>query len=173
MKKQKIILAISLAMVLAGTSIPITASASTGYCAPSVGAAISSETLKAQQQANSIASDINALNQSEIDASNNTFSCSDAWSNPSISISFQNVMDLLKKAGQAAISKACNAAKEKISEATRSASQKASLNTSNITGLSDLGLGTIGSVSSGTSGTGGVSVNGSTTTWSSISGLLN
>lgn len=173
MKKQKIILAISLAMVLAGTSVPMTASAATGYCAPSVGAAISSETLKAQQQANSIASDINALNQSEIDAANSTFSCSDVWSNPSISVSFQSVVDLLKKAGEAAISKACNAAKQKISEATSAASQKASLNTSNITGLSDLGLGTIGSVSTGTSSSGGVSVNGSTTTWSSISGLLN
>lgn len=171
MEKRKIILAMAFSIALAG-GIPLTASAS-GYCAPSVGALISQNTLNKQNRIDETVEEINARNQAQLDASNSTFSCSDVWSSPSISISFQNVVDLLKKAGEAAISKACQAARDKITAATSEASQKASLNTSNIPGLSDLGLGTIASASSGTSSTGGVTVNGTSTTWSSISSLMN
>ncbi|HHL1923325.1 TPA: hypothetical protein ACQ2HY_003332 [Klebsiella pneumoniae] len=146
-----------------------TAYADSSYCAPSTGAGIANESIKRMQEDRSVIEDMTALHKAETDAVNDTFSCSDVWSTPGVSVSFQNVVSLLKKAGEQAISKACSAAKDKITEATNAASQKASLNTSNIPGLSSLGMGTLGSISTGGSG---VTVNGSNSTWNEISNNL-
>lgn len=167
MNKRKIVMAISLLSL----SIVNFAHADSTYCAPSVGSGIVSQAVQRIAEDKANIENMSAQHKAEIDASNSSFSCSDVWSAPSVSVSFQNVVDLLKKAGEAAVSKACTAAKEKISEATASASQSASLNTSNIPGLSSLGLGTVGNVSTSSSSTSGISVNGSNTTWSQISQL--
>ncbi|WP_368656975.1 hypothetical protein [Pantoea agglomerans] len=150
--------------------IPVFAQAD--YCAPSLGAGIVKKSLEKQQSDLQKIEDLTNKRKDEINSTDSTFSCSDIWSSPGISVSFQNAVDLLKKAGEKAVSAACNAAKDKVQEAASKASKNASLNTSNIPGLSDLGLGTLGTISTGTSSGGGVSVNGDTTTWAGMSNLL-
>ncbi|WP_168415110.1 hypothetical protein [Erwinia amylovora] len=142
------------------------------YCAPSIGSGIVKKSLEKQQSDLKNIEDLTNKKQDEINSTDSTFSCSDVWSSPSVSVSFQNVVDLLKKAGEKAVSAACNAAKDKVQEAASKASQNASLNTSNIPGLSDLGLGTLGTISTGSGSTGGVSVNGDTTTWEGMANLF-
>ncbi|THB82735.1 hypothetical protein E1N66_19385 [Pantoea allii] len=153
--------------VLVSTSF-IMQAAHAEYCAPSAGAALANQYVKDVKNDMSNIDDLYDSHAAEINSVNDSFSCSEAWTTPGVSVSFQNVVDLLKKAGQQAISKACNAAKDKITEAANQASQKVSLNTSNIPGLDQLGMGNIASITSNTSSGGGVSVNGSNTTWNQI-----
>lgn len=137
------------------------------YCAPSVGSNISNQVINDIKRDRNNIDDLYNAHSDEINSVNDSFSCSDAWTTPGVSVSFQNVVDLLKKAGQQAMSKACNAAKQKIADAANTASQKVSLNTSNIPGLDELGMGNIATIASSSS-SGGISVNGSNTTWSQI-----
>ncbi|MHB9348779.1 hypothetical protein ACPUEX_22445 [Enterobacter vonholyi] len=156
-------------------SLSLISSSFASVCDPSVGGAITTDYAQKVSVDKEAIGELEKLNKAAIDSSQDSYSCSDIWQSPNVSISFQKVQDLIKKAGEQLVSKACTAARDKINDAVSSASKSVSLNTSNIEGLRDLGIGnySIASASSSTSsGSGSVSVNGSNTTMSDISKLL-
>lgn len=96
--------------------------------------------------------------------------CTNIWPTADFGFSLPSISDTLKKMGEEAMNKACNTAREKINEQVSKAQQSVSLDTSSISGFSELGIGNVNfgsaSVSTGTSSTGGVTQNGSS--WNNI-----
>ena len=162
---------VSLLVMLSLSAIQPSFASTSGVCDPGVGQTLATDYMNKASRDKTAIDELAELNKPAIESAQDSYSCSDIWEGANVSISFQKVQDLIKKAGQALVSKACSAARDKITEATSSVSQKVSLNTSNIPGLSDLGMGTIGSVSTGTGST-GYTVNGQSVSMANISNLL-
>lgn len=158
----------TLIMIALSTSFYFTnANAATGVCDPQVGSDLATSAVTKIANDNARIQKLSDQNQAALNAATDSYSCSDIWEGANVSVSFQKVQDLIKKAGQAIVSKACSAAQEKISEATSKLSSSASLDTSSIQGLSDLGMGNLATVSS-SSGTTGVTVNGQSTNMANL-----
>lgn len=99
-----------------------------------------------------------------IQSSLSTVGCTDAWPSGNIGLSLPSFDSLIKKAKDAAISKACSLAREKVSEAMGNISQSVSLD------IPYLGNVASASVSTGTSSSAGVT--GVDSVWDSISNAI-
>jgi hypothetical protein len=168
-----------LTILLASGMLGFTGVASASVCSPSAAGAIVQSSIQDQQMdaKNEQAASDNFL--SKISSSLDSIGCTDAWPTGSIGFSLPSYDTILRKAKEAAISKACGLAREKVSEAMGNISNQVSLNTSNIPGINELGLGSIGgglSTGTGSSAGGSVSLNGSSVStsdiWNSISGAV-
>lgn len=166
--------------LMLATSLLCTAGfASAGVCNPTVGTNIAQAAVNNQKMdaANEAAAAEGFLNN--IKSSLDTIGCTDAWPTGSIGLSLPSYDDIIRKAKEAAISKACNLARDQVSKVMTKVNNQVSLDTSSIPGLSEIGLGNIGgSISGGTGSSAGVStsgnVGGSSTSdiWNSISGAM-
>lgn len=97
--------------------------------------------------------------------------CTNIWPTADFGFQLPSISDTLKKMGEEAMNKACNTAREKINEQISKAQQNVSLDSSSISGFSELGIGNVNlgsaSINTGTSSKGGVTNNGSSS-WDSI-----
>lgn len=166
--------------LMLATSLLCTAGfASAGVCSPTVGTNIAQAAVNNQKMDNT---QLEAVSKGFLDSIKNsldTIGCTDAWPTGSIGLSLPSYDDIIRKAKEAAISKACNLARDQVSKVMTKVNNQVSLDTSSIPGLSEIGLGNIGgSISGGTGSSAGVStsgnVGGSSTSdiWNSISGAM-
>ncbi|WP_407579541.1 hypothetical protein [Citrobacter koseri] len=124
-----------------------------------------------QAQYNAMKSDAEQLQpvaqdfMSNINQSLETIGCSDAWPTGNIGINLPSFDSIIKKAKDAAISKACSIAREKVSELTGSLSESVSIDAPYIGNIAGA------SVSTGAGSSSGATVNG-TDVWSSISDAM-
>lgn len=166
--------------LMLATSLLCTASfASAAVCSPTVGRDVAQSVINDQKRdaANEAAVAEGFLDN--IKNSLNAIGCTDAWPTGSIGLSLPSYDSIIKKAKEAAISKACNLARDQVSKVMSKVNNQISLDTSNIPGLNEIGLGNIGaSVSGGTGSNIGVNTSGNvgnTSTgdiWNSISGAM-
>lgn len=168
-----------LQLVFATSLLGMAGAASASVCSPTVGSDIVNSSLNNQKidAANETAAAEGFL--SNIKNSLDSIGCTDAWPSGSIGLSLPSYDDIIRKAKEAAISKACNLAREKVNDVMGKVNNQVSLDTSSIPGLSEIGLGNIGgSVSGGTGSSAGVNVSGNTggvstnDIWNSISGAM-
>ncbi|MEC5343168.1 hypothetical protein ABRZ24_11255 [Brenneria populi] len=161
--KIKYILPFAIFMSLAATN------ASAAVCSPTV------ESSMKQAQYNAMKNDAAQLEtvaedfMSNINNSLETIGCTDAWPTGNIGINLPSFDSIIKKAKDAAISKACSLAREKISSLMGNISESISID------MPVIGNVASGSISTGTgsSSSSSVNVNGSSTdVWSSISNSM-
>lgn len=168
-----------LQLMLATSLLGAASFANASVCSPTVGTSIAQAAINNQKMdaANEAAAAEGFLNN--IKNSLETIGCTDVWPTGSIGLSLPSYDDIIRKAKEAAISKACNLAREQVSKVMTKVNNQVSLDTSSIPGISEIGLGSIGgSVSGGTGSSAGVNtsgnVGGSSTSdiWNSISGAM-
>lgn len=168
-----------LQLMLATSLIGVASFANASVCSPTVGTNIAQASVNNQKMdaANEAAAAKGFLDS--IKSSLDTIGCTDAWPTGSIGLSLPSYDDIIRKAKEAAISKACDLAREQISSVMTKVDSQVSLDTSSIPGLSEIGLGSIGgSISGGTGSSTGLSTSGNvagTSTsdiWNSISGAM-
>lgn len=104
--------------------------------------------------------------------SNGLFGCTDGWPSISTSLSIPDISEIIRKAAQEVVDKACNLARDAVAEKISAAQQSMSIDTNGIEGLSELGISNInlGSASTSTSTGSSSGANGSISygdsTWS-------
>ncbi|EHK5629699.1 hypothetical protein IS012_004511 [Salmonella enterica subsp. enterica serovar Ruiru] len=107
-----------------------------------------------------------------INNSLNTIGCTDIWPTGSIGINLPSFDSIIRKAKEAAISKACSIAREKMNSAMGNISESVSFD---VPGLGDIAGGSI-STGTGSSAGGNINVNGNSTSgsdvWNSISDAM-
>ncbi|EAN6189716.1 hypothetical protein EJS37_24730 [Salmonella enterica] len=107
-----------------------------------------------------------------INNSLNTIGCTDIWPTGTIGINLPSFDSIIRKAKEAAISKACSIAREKMNSAMGNISESVSFD---VPGLGDIAGGSI-STGTGSSAGGNINVNGNSTSgsdvWNSISNAM-
>ncbi|ECE0793763.1 hypothetical protein GK48_27770 [Salmonella enterica subsp. diarizonae] len=126
-----------------------------------------------QAQYNAMKSDAEQLEpvakgfMSNINRSLDTIGCTDAWPVGNLGISLPSVDSIIKKTKEAAVSKACSIARDKVSKLTGNISESISLD---VPVIGNVASGSI-STGVGSSSSSGVSVNGNDV-WNSISDAM-
>ncbi|ECC5185006.1 hypothetical protein CS238_05370 [Salmonella enterica] len=126
-----------------------------------------------QAQYNAMKSDAEQLEpvakdfMSNINRSLDTIGCTDAWPVGNLGISLPSVDSIIKKTKEAAVSKACSVARDKVSKLTGNISESISLD---VPVIGNVASGSI-STGVGSSSSSGVSVNGNDV-WNSISDAM-
>lgn len=156
-------------------------------CSSYAGAAVGNASIAAQQADNQANKDLyDVFKKSTVDPTDSTnsgldgissvSSCMDAWPSGSFNFSIPTIDSVISGVANAAISKACNAARDKISSATSGLSDGASLNTGipgmpTISASSSVGTGSSGVTSNATSQA-TAAVNSVVSGWDQIQGLF-
>lgn len=168
-----------LQLMLATSLLGAASFANAAVCSPTVGTNMAQAAIDNQKMDNAQLEAVSTGFLDSIKNSLDTIGCTDAWPTGSIGLSLPSYDSIIKKAKEAAISKACNLARDQVSKVMTKVNNQVSLDTSSIPGLSEIGLGNIGgSISGGTGSSAGVNtsgnVGGSSTSdiWNSISGAM-
>lgn len=142
MKKK---LLMSLPLIIAG--MMMSGQAAAAYCSPDIANAIGQNSIAGQKYNKQISSEPwttyakteQAEDDSELSSLGITAtSCMDAWPSGGFSFSIPTIDSVIKGVANAAIKKACNAAKEKVQDVTGSLSNSYFLNTG-IDGMPSIG----------------------------------
>ncbi|ECK0672380.1 hypothetical protein FQU54_26340 [Salmonella enterica subsp. diarizonae] len=141
--------------------------ANASVCSPDVSSSIKQAQYNAMKQDAAQLEPVAKNFMDNINSSLETIGCTDAWPTGNLGINLPSVDSIIKKTKEAAISKACSIARDRISKLTGNISESISLD-----------VPVIGNVASGSVSTGvgsssgsGVSVNGNDV-WNSISGAM-
>lgn len=141
--------------------------ANASVCSPDVSSSIKQAQYNAMKQDAAQLEPVAKNFMDNINSSLETIGCTDAWPTGNLGINLPSVDSIIKKTKEAAVSKACSIARDRISKLTGNISESISLD-----------VPVIGNVASGSVSTGvgsssgsGVSVNGNDV-WNSISGAM-
>lgn len=141
--------------------------ANASICSPDVSSSIKQAQYNAMKQDAAQLEPVAKNFMDNINSSLETIGCTDAWPTGNLGINLPSVDSIIKKTKEAAVSKACSIARDRISKLTGNISESISLD-----------VPVIGNVASGSVSTGvgsssgsGVSVNGNDV-WNSISGAM-
>lgn len=141
--------------------------ANASVCSPDVSSSIKQAQYNAMKQDATQLEPVAKNFMDNINSSLETIGCTDAWPTGNLGINLPSVDSIIKKTKEAAVSKACSIARDRISKLTGNISESISLD-----------VPVIGNVASGSVSTGvgsssgsGVSVNGNDV-WNSISGAM-
>ncbi|EJU7771360.1 hypothetical protein KAB52_002278 [Salmonella enterica subsp. salamae serovar 4,12:e,n,x:1,6] len=150
----------------------MTTNANAAVCTPVM------ETAVKQAQYNAMTIDAAQLEpvaegfMTNINNSLNTIGCTDIWPTGTIGINLPSFDSIIRKAKEAAISKACSIAREKMNSAMGNISESVSFD---VPGLGNIAGGSI-STGTGSSAGGNINVNGNSTSgsdvWNSISDAM-
>ena len=147
----------SLPLIIAG--LVMSNHAMAAYCSPDIANAIGQNSIAAQKYQKQISADPwTTYAKTEQSADDSTLSslgitatsCMDAWPSGGFSFTIPTIDSVIKGVANAAIKKACNAAKEKVQDVTGSLSNSYFLNTG-IDGMPSIGASTSNSGSLGSS----------------------
>ncbi|EAV3187976.1 hypothetical protein E1B13_23495 [Salmonella enterica subsp. enterica] len=141
--------------------------ANASVCSPDVSSSIKQAQYNAMKQDATQLEPVAKNFMDNINSSLETIGCTDAWPTGNLGINLPSVDSIIKKTKEAAVSKACSIARDRISKLTGNISESISLD-----------VPVIGNVASGSVSTGvgsssgsGVSVNGNDV-WNSISDAM-
>ncbi|ECO8299723.1 hypothetical protein QI621_002251 [Salmonella enterica] len=154
-------------IILPATILISATTANAAVCSPDVSSSLKQAQYNAMKQDAAQLEPIARNFMDDINQSLETIGCTDAWPVGNLGISLPSVDSIIKKTKEAAISKACSIAREKVSQLTGSISESIYID------MPVLGNVASGSVSTGTgspSGS-GATVNGNDV-WSSISNSM-
>ncbi|EIV7688691.1 hypothetical protein MA092_002761 [Salmonella enterica] len=154
-------------IILPATILISATTANAAVCSPDVSSSLKQAQYNAMKQDAAQLEPIARNFMDDINQSLETIGCTDAWPVGNLGISLPSVDSIIKKKKEAAISKACSIAREKVSQLTGSISESIYID------MPVLGNVASGSVSTGTgsSSGSGATVNGNDV-WSSISNSM-
>ncbi len=154
-------------IILPATILISATMANAAVCSPEVSSSLKQAQYNAMKQDAAQLEPVAKNFMDNISQSLESIGCTDAWPAGNLGINLPSIDSIIKKTKEAAISKACSIAREKVSQLTGNISKSISLD------MPVIGNVASGSVSTGTgssSGT-GATVNG-TDVWSSISNSM-
>lgn len=156
-----------LKIILPATILISATTANAAVCSPDVSSSLKQAQYNAMNQDAAQLEPVAKNFMDNINQSLETIGCTDAWPVGNLGISLPSVDSIIKKTKEAAISKACSIAREKVTQLTGNISESISID------MPVLGNVASGSVSTGTgsSSGSGATVNG-TDVWSSISNSM-
>ncbi|EDH9952692.1 hypothetical protein CC620_12220 [Salmonella enterica subsp. enterica serovar Newport] len=154
-------------ITLPATILISATTANAAVCSPDVSSSLKQAKYNAMKQDAAQLEPVAKNFMDNINQSLETIGCSYAWPVGNLGISLPSVDSIIKKTKEAAISKACSIAREKVSQLTGSISESISIDMPVIGNIAN------GSVSTGTgpSSGSGATING-TDVWSSISNSM-
>lgn len=154
-------------IIVPATILISATTANAAVCSPDVSSSLKQAQYNAMKQDAAQLEPVAKNFMDNINQSLETIGCTDAWPAGNLGINLPSVDSIIKKTKEAAISKACSIAREKLSQLTGNISESISID------MAVLGNVASGSVSTGTgsSSGSGATVNGADV-WSSISNSM-
>ncbi|EAS2498114.1 hypothetical protein LEX56_004743 [Salmonella enterica] len=154
-------------IILPATILISATTANAVVCSPDVSSSLKQAQYNAMKQDAAQLEPVAKNFMDNINQSLETIGCTDAWPVGNLGISLPSVDSIIKKTKEAAISKACSIAREKVSQLTGSISESISIDMPVIGNIAS------GSVSTGTgSSSGSVATVSGNDVWSSISNSM-